>query len=328
MPQVVSEFAEFLDAPIVQKYLSEIVDDTNAALTIATRNMSSAIVRSYPARVVGDYKTDLKLTESSYADFNDEWNRVISGKARDLRAFEQTYQTLLLALELLEASNSDHKALIDADVARKLAALFVVLGPVMGHGATFLKLKSDLAALQRDLTRAKTKIATQAVKTALDAALVTCTLLVPPLGLGGRIAVVVGTVVISDSIEAALGSGRQPSSQKAAFDSSIMAMKVHGSLKGIPAKALGALTGLSKISCDASETAEAIKLKKALDARIKALMKTFEAARRDLERQSRSLNRLYQDADRAYKQAVSNVGQSVSPTAKRKRLSKELKSAR
>lgn len=316
-----------LQSPLVKRYLGEIDNDVDAALITSDSQLRSSVMRDYPSKIVSEYKSDVKALESAYSDFNDALYDIDHGQARDLRAFEQTYQKLLLALEVVEAQNADHKVLIDLDVARKLSALMTVLSPVLGKGRTFAEMQSKLSSLESDLKKAKKKIVSKSAKTACDAALTAVTLLAPPMGIGGRLTMVVATKVVSDSIGSTFGSGRQPDSQKQAFDSAVSVMKVQGTLNGVPARTLAGLTGFANVALDAGEVAEAVKLKKTIDKKIKEFMKQYDATKKELDRQTKQLATLHRDAERAYQQAVSQMGRSSSSaTSKRKNLLKEVKS--
>ncbi|GMG81115.1 hypothetical protein LNKW23_03270 [Paralimibaculum aggregatum] len=315
---------EFLDTPVVRRYLGEIVNATEAALTLAGRNLQSGALKACTAATLATYRGDVAACEASYGDFNDAWNRVISGRARDLDDFEGAYQTHLIALEIVEEMNVPFSAVVDAALGVKLTLFFTLVGQVSGHARTFLAIRQKLDQTRRDLEKLKRILKGKAAKTALGAAIAGATLAAGPIGVAATLGIAVSATAAGMVIDKVVGAGGSMTRYQAAHKTSETMLSCYDQLDRVKVRGLGPMLSFVAISLDAAETAQAAALKAAIDKRVKALEKDFKRALKDFERQSRELEAAARAARTAHDRAVRAANGFASRKAERERLLREL----
>lgn len=321
------DFAEFLRQPIVIKYLDEIGRDAQIAIDTAKRNLAYRGMTHYPARMVTNYKTDLKSLISSEGKFNAEYTRVGSGAARSLDAFSKTYHTYMLNLEILEIQNGDHSALIDANLASQIAALFVILNEMSPLGVQYKLLNDKTNNLIKSLQDAHRACRDKALMAAINVPLKILATVVCPQRALVRLAWRGGLTATQSVVEAVITSGDGGREFLAAKSAGSLGLELATNLKRTEPTILNSLGAASVtiVTNGVGVGLEMAKVKK-LDAEIKAYMKLFKSVAKEFGKQTSKISSLQISADRALVQAARNLGSASPSTARRSKLIAEIKS--
>lgn len=319
------DFAEFLRQKIVVRYLDEIAADSQKAIDIANRNLSYRGLKEYPRDVVSDYKGDLKCLSDSESAFNAELMRVDSGRAKNLDALAKTYHQYLLNLEILEIQNGDHSALVDADMALKVAALVVVANEISPLGIRYRQLNDKTASLIKQLQEANKACRDKALKAAIVVPLAVLATIICPEAVLARLAWRGGVAVTQTIVSMALSKGGGERELAGVMGTAGAGYQLYANLSAVEPGIMTSLKGSAlAIATNAPAVGWELSKVKKLEAEIKAYMDMYKAVCKAFGQQTKGVMDLARKAEQAHKQAVRNVGRTSPNTSKRKKLIDEI----
>lgn len=326
MPSLIEDIAEFLRQKIIVRYLDEIAADSQTAIDIANRNLSYRGLKEYPRDIVSDYKSDLKCLLDSEAAFNAELMRVDSGRAKNLDALEKTYNQFMLNLEILELQNGDHSALVDADLAVKIAALIVVVNEISPLAIRYRELNAKTDSLIKQLEQANKDCRDKALKAAIVVPLAILATVVCPEALIARLVWRGGLAVTQTIVSVTLskaGGGRELA---AAGGTAGVGVQLYTSLSAAEPTILKSLAGCGMaIATNAPMLGWDMAKAKKLQAEIKAYMAMYKEVSKAFGKQTKGVMDLARQAERAHAQALRNLGRTSPNSARRKKLIDEIK---
>ncbi|GMG80847.1 hypothetical protein LNKW23_00590 [Paralimibaculum aggregatum] len=311
---------DFLDAPITRRYLAEIVDDTETALTRAQRNIRSGALAQCKPGTLGTYKSDRAALEAASADFHDEWNRAINDEVETLDDFQDAYQTLLLALELLERENVAFTAVVTTDLGAKLAKYFGILILFSPLADRFARLRRDLDGIMSDLVRAKRAAKAKSAKAALAICIAGAAVALGPMSLGMTIGVALGTTAVGLVIDEVVGNGASGGALQNANKGAGAAAKILNANLKEPYKGVGTIVSGVAAVVATGDAAAAIVRKTRLEARAKKLEADYKALLKELKMLVAKVSVAQKEANAAHREALSKAGRFRSQTGARKGL--------
>jgi hypothetical protein len=321
------DFAEFLRQPAVISYLDAIFADAEKATDIADRNLAYRGLQEYPANLVSEYKSDKKARIDAEGAFNVEYTKVGSGAADSLDAFTDTYQTYLLALEVLELSNGDHSALVDADLGLKVAALVLLANEISPLALKLQLLDKKTNELLTQLIAANKKCKDKAIQATLTLPLQVLGAVVCPEALLARLAWRGGLAVTQTIINTAFAGTTTSKELTVAKGLGSTAWTVVSNLKKNDPTVMSSLRSLSlSVITNATALGMAVADAKKLSAELKAYMAMYQEVSRAFQAQTRDVQKVADEAEKAYAAAVRNIGRTTAGTAQRKKLLDEIKS--
>lgn len=71
------------ESSVVQSYIEQIDTDAEAALDTMKSNLSA--MAAFAKAAASEYRSDGATLDSAWGDFNEQWNRVVFGKATTAR---------------------------------------------------------------------------------------------------------------------------------------------------------------------------------------------------------------------------------------------------
>lgn len=321
------DFAEFLRQPVVIGYLDAIFADAEKATDIADRNLAYKGIKEYPANLVSEYKSDEKALIDAEQAFNVEYTKVGSGVAKSLDAFTDTYQTYMLALEVLELDNGDHSALVDADLGLKVAALVLLANEISPLAVKLQLLNKKTDELLKQLIEANKKCKDKAIQATLMLPLQVLGAVICPESLLARLAWRGGLAMTQTIINTAYAGTTQSRELSVGTGLASTAYTVVANLKKSDPTVASSLKSLS-LSVVTNATALGMDIANArkLSADLKAYMAMYQDVSKAFQAQTKDVQRVADEAQNAYATAVRNVGKTTAGTARRKKLLDEIKS--
>lgn len=321
------DFAEFLRQPAVITYLDAIFADAEKATGIADRNLAYRGLQEYPANLVSEYKSDKKALLDAESAFNAEYTRVGSGAADSLDAFTDTYQTYMLALEVLELDNGDHSALVEADLGLKVAALVLLDNEISPLAVKLQLLDKKTDELLKQLIAANKKCKDKAIQATLTLPLQVLGAVICPEALMTRLAWRGGLAVTQTIINTAYAGTTQSRDLAVGAGLASTAYTVVSNLKKNDPTVMSSLKSLSlSVVTNATALGMAVADAKKLAAELKTYMAMYQEVSKAFQAQTKDVQKVADEAEKAYAAAVRNVGKTTAGTAQRKRLLDEIKS--
>ena len=118
---------------------------------------------------MSSYKADTTRLDTCWGKFNSAFNKVANGRAKDNKEIIKTYHKYVLALEILEESNTRHQAMMTAGFALAASAFLKLLIDWQKAINKMCKsLETELAKLEALVKRAKLQVAGASAQAALN----------------------------------------------------------------------------------------------------------------------------------------------------------------
>ena len=261
------------ESSVVQTYIEQIDTDAEAALDTMKSNLSA--IAAYAKAAASEYKADGATLDAAWGDFNEQWNRVVFGKAADGKAAMVAYKDYVLALTILEEDNAMWTAFIEAKVAQ-FAAGFVALliELVKAIRKRFAELLKELKSLEGLLKKAKGEVKEAEAQRVINLAITAVSLCIPAVGLGAGIAIAATTFTVQMVVDASLGPG----------DPGVLGTvnTAAGDVVGLPkqikpkfAKMGSVASAMYTLKLDNDEIDDAKKIVKEIQTRMKGIDKTM-----------------------------------------------------
>lgn len=316
---------DLVNSPIVQKYIEAIDTDAEAALDLAKSVTGSATAKLYSSSTLSAYKADATRLDNCWGDFNAAWNKVVFGRAKDSKEIIKTYSKYVLALEVLEQSNTKHEAMMSAGFALLVAALLdLLLRWIKGLKTRLKALEKELKAIQALLKKAKKDVTGAKAQLALNVVVTGISFCLGPVGWGARIGVAVGGIVTHVVIDAALGPSQGSALgtvNTAAGESVELVDKLASGSKKMAGAAAAAVT----LGMDLGEIGQAEKIVKDVQKRLKVAAAEYESLIRDSRKWNGQIGKTKKQYDAALKAYEAAAKKFKSSQRKREGLLKEFK---
>ena len=316
---------DFVNSKKIQKYIEQIDTDADDAMSLADSVISSAVGKLYSSSTLSTYKADVSRLDRSWGDFNGAWNKVTFGRAKNGKELTKTYTKYVLSLEILEAANARHGAVLTSGIATVIATFHALVLKLIKEKKKKLEaLYAELLVLKKLLEKAKREVKEAAAQAALNAGLTAVTLLMGPVGWGARIGVAVGSMALHHIIDASLGPSRGSvagSLNTVAGDTASLVDKLSKGQRTFG----GAVSGVVTLGLDASEIGDAVKIVDEVKKRMKVVSKQLDKLLRDAQnwaRDTKVAEKNYRSALSAYDAASKKVKKA---SQSRKQLLKEFK---
>lgn len=316
---------DLVNNPKVQKYISQIDSDADAALALADTVIKSPTGKLYSSKLMSTYKADAKRLDTCYGNFNAAWNKVAFGKAKDNKEIIKTYTKYVLALEVLEQSNSRHYAMMTAGFAIAAAALCkALLRFIAEMKKQLVELEKELKALEKLLKKAKREVTEAKAQMALNIAITAVSFCLGPVGWGARIGVAVGGLAAHSLVDAALGPSKGSllgTANTAAGESVELVDKLSPGAK----KLGGAASALITLKMDAGEIGDAEQIVKEVQIAIRRTSDRYIRILGQSKRWAKDISKLKKSYDNSLSAYNSAAGKFKSSQRKRDELLKEFK---
>lgn len=316
------EATGLIESPVVQKYLSNIDADAEAALDEHKSNLSGMTL--YPPAYVKEYKDDAKAMDDAWGTFNEEVNRITFGKAKDGKAAMAAYKRYVITLSVLEEQNVKYSAYVGAGVATLIAAFGTLLIEASKRAEKMIKeLEKELPELLKALKKAKKEVKEAEAQRMINVGITVVSLLIPGVGLAGRIAIAAGTFVVQAGIDAALGPGK-PGALGLSNNFVGDVASVPKSVRPPVAKFAGIATGLITLKLDGDEIADAEKIVADIQKRVAKVQKLLKDLDRWLITDPAAILKLHKAVEVAVGEAQKSAKKFKSAEKERLKLLKEL----
>ncbi len=200
---------DIVNSAKVNAYLVAIEKDSAAAVKLAEKVLKSSTAKLYSNMAFNTYVADLNRLVAAQGDFLAAWNLVSHKRANSPKEIIRTYSKYVDALEVLEASNARHAAMMTSGFALMAAALSdAMIKWTNTLPGKCKKLEKDLGELLKLVKRAQKDVSGAEWQRALNLLVSAVSLCLAPVTLGGSLAVAAGGVVVHSAIDAALGPSR------------------------------------------------------------------------------------------------------------------------
>lgn len=133
--------------------MADMDDATDTA--VQTFDRTIARMGPYSSSVQTEYRRAASALDAAQRSFTNEVNAIVAGRARDGRAALAAFRSFETSLRALRAMNAMNSAMVEADVARFLEAVFTA-----GARFTSSTIRRETRAMQRDLTRLRDRLRT------------------------------------------------------------------------------------------------------------------------------------------------------------------------
>ena len=316
---------DLINNPKVEKYISAIDADAEAALDLANTVQGSAMAKLYSSTTLSTYKADSKRLDKCWGDFNAAWNKVVFGKAKSSKEIIQTYSKYVLALEILEQANVRHEAMMNAGFALLVAALLdLMVKWVEGLKKRLAALEKELKELLKMAEKAKKDVTGAKAQLALNVVVTGISFCLGPVGWGARIGVAVGGIVTHVVIDAALGPS-QGSALGTVNTAAGESVELVDKLSKGSKKMAGAAAAVVTMKMDVDEIGQAEAIVKKIQKRLKAAAKEYDSLTRASKTWGGKIGTMKNQYDAALKAYESAAKKFKSSQRKREGLLKEFK---
>jgi len=314
---------EITESPLVEKYIEAIDTDAQHALDEMEDNLYE--MDDFPSKYTAEYKADGKALDKAWGEFNEQWNLVCYGKAKDGRAAMSAYKRYVITLEVLEAQNVRFGAYVEADVAG-MAALFlaILISAIKAIRKRCKELYDELTALQKLLTKAKRDVKGAELQREINVAITVISLCIPAVGLGAGIAIAATTFTVQMVVDASLGPG-SPGVIGVANSAAGDCIGLPKQVKPKFAKLGGAASGIISWKLDSDEIGDAKAIVAEIQKRLKSVQKSIKTLEKYLSSDIGDLEKHQKNFEKALKEAKAAEGKFVSHQNQRLALLRELK---
>ena len=316
---------DLVNDPKIQKYINNIDTDAQAAIDLANSVIGSPTGKLYSSKTLSTYKADVTRLDKSWGDFNAAWNKVVFGKAKSSKDIIKTYSKYVLALEVLEQSNTRHEAMMTSGFALAAAAfLNGLIEWTKSLKDRAKKLHAELLALQKLLKKAEIDVVGAHAQAGLNIALTAVTFCLGPVGWVARIGIAVGSIGTHMVIDAALGPSKGSaigSLNTVAGESVELVDKLSKGTKRLAGGAAAVVT----LKMDIDEIGDAEKIVKEVQKRIKAADQEWRALTISAITWNKRLGKLKKAYDASLKTYEAAASKFKSSQRKREELLKEFK---
>lgn len=314
---------ELIESPLVEKYIETIDTDAQHALDEMEDNLSE--MGDYPSKYISEYKSDGKALDDAWGAFNEQWNLLAFGKAKDGRAAMSAYKRYVITLEVLEEQNVRFGAYVEADVAG-MAALFLafLISAIKAIRKRCKALYDELTGLLKLLQKAKKDVKGAELQRQINVAISIVSLCIPGVGLGAGIAIAATTFTVQMIVDASLGPG-SPGALGIANSAAGDCIGLPKQIKPKFAKLGGAASGILSWKLDSDEIGDAKKIVAEVQKRIKSVQKSIKGLEVYLNSDIGDLEKHQENFEKALKQARSAEGKFKSHQSQRLALLRELK---
>ena len=266
--------AELVKDRSFQSLLEKMDDDADKAEAQWKSQSSDSDVARFPSTILSDYKNDGAQMLRARGNFNMEWNKVVVGRG-DVKRLLSTYDAYSLYLGALQESNAQFKALLEVDVAGKVAAwLAVAMAVANATRSRVGDLQRQLTDLKGQLARAEHDARSLQVKRVLNGLLSAVTLLlVPETALAG---VAVAAVGITGHLLIDYTFGKNTVSGAVTTVAGDLPEAAHHLAEGTK-KFAGAVAALRTLQVDSAEINEADEVVEKFESKLEKAVSDHEA---------------------------------------------------
>lgn len=325
MPKTMSA-EDLVNNPKVQKYIDQIDADAQYAMDVADTVIGSPTGKLYSSSTLSTYKGDYARLDRCWGNFNAAWNKVVFGKAKNNKELIKTYTKYVLALEILEASNIKHEAVMESGLAVFIAALHGLVIKIIGVKKKRLEaLRKELEDLLALLKQAEREVTEAKAQLVLNVAVTAVSFCLGPVGWGARIGVALGGMAVHTIIDASLGpsSGSIEGSVNTVAGESV---ELVDKLSKGGKKLGGAASAVLTLGLDVGEIGEADAIVRKIQKKIPVVVKQYEKLTKESATWARDIEKSkkgFATALKAYKTAANKGAKAV---RSRQELMKEFKS--
>lgn len=314
---------KFIEDPGVEKMVQTVSDDAETAL--AEFKEIVADMGEFPSKYVQEYRSDAKDLDSAFGEFNEAWNLLAYGKAKDGKAVMVAWKKLVISLEILEEQNVRFAAYVDEDVPG-MAALFlaILISVIKGVRKRCAELKAELEAVLKKLQKAKKDVKGAELQREINVAITLVSLCIPGVGLGAGIAIAATTFTVQMIVDASLGPG-SPGPLGVANTAAGDCIGLPKQVKPKFAKLGGAISGIISWKLDSDEIGEAKQIVADVQKRLKEIQKSIKGLEKFLDSDLGDLEKHQKNFEKALDAARSAAGKFHSQESKRLALLRELK---
>ena len=304
---------DLVNNPKVLKYIDAIDCDADAALDLAKSVISSPTGKLYSSSTLSSYKADVTRLDTCWGKFNSAFNKVANGRAKDNKEIIKTYHKYVLALEILEESNTRHQAMMTTGFALAAAAfLKMLIDWQKAINKTCKSLETELAKLEALVKRAKLQVAGASAQAALNLTLTGVTMCMGPAGWGARIGLAAVGLGAHLVIDAALGSS-SGSALGTVNTAASEAVSLAPKLDAVDKKLLGGVGAVLTLKLDVDEIGDSVKIMKEVQAAASAVQSRYLEVKRSAAYWNKDIGKRkaqYDSALKAYQAAASRFRSS------------------
>jgi hypothetical protein len=316
---------DLVNSPTVRKAMTAIDTDAFAAIKLANKVLGSSTAKLYSNATFSAYDSDTARLEKSMGDFNAAWLKVVGGKVKTPKEIIKTYTRYVLALEVLEQSNTRHQAMMTAGYALIVEDLVeTLLKWIKAMKKRLGKLEKELKEIEALVRKAHSNVTGAKAQLALNIAVTAISLCLGPVGWGARIGVAAGGMAAHTIIDAALGPSKG-SAEGALTTATGESVELVDKLSSGSKKILGAAFAVRTMKLDADEIALAKKIVRIVQKRLRKAAGEYDNLLQASKKWNTEIVKLKKKYDAALRSYESAAKKFKSSKRKREQLLKEFK---